>query len=123
MWPHSQFPVDLVTFTEEILNGKLHFLCRVEYQHYNEKNYLLSLIFRQLEVLSNSFKSTYIISGQCSIFTNTSPFLKGKNGCTGLSKVNCINNIQGKFWMRKIHLLVHDERYTSSKHVMNSSSC
>ena len=22
-----KFPVDLVTFTEEILNGKLHFLC------------------------------------------------------------------------------------------------
>ena len=25
MWPNPQFPVDLVTFTEEILNGKLHF--------------------------------------------------------------------------------------------------
>ena len=25
MWPNSQFPADLVTFTEEILNGKLHF--------------------------------------------------------------------------------------------------
>ena len=27
MSPNPQFPVDLVTFTEEILNGKLHFLC------------------------------------------------------------------------------------------------
>ena len=27
MWPDPQSPVDLVTFTEEILNGKLHFLC------------------------------------------------------------------------------------------------
>ena len=27
MWSNPQFPVDLVTFTEEILNGKLHFLC------------------------------------------------------------------------------------------------
>ena len=26
MWPNLQFPADLVTFTEEILNGKLHFL-------------------------------------------------------------------------------------------------
>ena len=26
MWPNPQFPTDLVTFTEEILNGKLHFL-------------------------------------------------------------------------------------------------
>ena len=24
-----QFPVDMVTFVEEILNGKLHFLCSV----------------------------------------------------------------------------------------------
>ena len=27
MWPNPQFPADLVTFNEEILNGKLHFLC------------------------------------------------------------------------------------------------
>ena len=29
MWPNPQFPADLVTFTEEILNGKLHFLYSV----------------------------------------------------------------------------------------------
>ena len=29
MWPNPQFPADLVTFTEEIINGKLHFLCIV----------------------------------------------------------------------------------------------
>ena len=27
MWPNLPFSADLVTFTEEILNGKLHFLC------------------------------------------------------------------------------------------------
>ena len=27
MWPNPQFAADLVTFTEEILYGKLHFLC------------------------------------------------------------------------------------------------
>ena len=27
MWPNLQFPADLVTFTEEFRNGKLHFLC------------------------------------------------------------------------------------------------
>ena len=27
MCPNLQFPADLVTFTEEILNEKLHFLC------------------------------------------------------------------------------------------------
>ena len=26
MWPNPQFPADLDTFNEEILNGKLHFL-------------------------------------------------------------------------------------------------
>ena len=26
MWPNPQFPADLVTFAEEIPNGKLHFL-------------------------------------------------------------------------------------------------
>ena len=29
MWPNPQFPADLVTLTEEIPNGKLHFLCNV----------------------------------------------------------------------------------------------
>ena len=27
MWPNPLFPADLLTFTEEIFNGKLHFLC------------------------------------------------------------------------------------------------
>ena len=31
MRPNSQFRADLVTFTEEILNGKLHFLCSVSF--------------------------------------------------------------------------------------------
>ena len=29
MWPNSQFPTDLVTFTEEILKRKFNFLCSV----------------------------------------------------------------------------------------------
>ena len=29
MWPNPQETADLVTFIEEILNGKLHFLCAV----------------------------------------------------------------------------------------------
>ena len=38
MWPNPQFPVDLVIFTEEILNGKLHFLCSVDPYQYNFEN-------------------------------------------------------------------------------------
>ena len=40
MWPNPQFPADVVTFTEEILNGKLHFLSNV--------NYLMSSFFHSL---------------------------------------------------------------------------
>ena len=29
MWPNPQENANLVTFTEEILNGKLHFLCSI----------------------------------------------------------------------------------------------
>ena len=29
MWPNPQLPADSVTFTEEILNEKFHFLCNV----------------------------------------------------------------------------------------------
>ena len=35
MWPNPLFPADLVTFTEEILNGKLHF-CAVMVQKDNK---------------------------------------------------------------------------------------
>ena len=30
MWPNPQFPVDLVTFTEEIRNEKLYIFCAVQ---------------------------------------------------------------------------------------------
>ena len=31
MWPNPQFPAYVVTFTDEILNRKLHFLCSESY--------------------------------------------------------------------------------------------
>ena len=34
MRSNPQFPVDLVTFADEILNGKLHFLCSVKFKFY-----------------------------------------------------------------------------------------
>ena len=30
MWPNPQETADLVTFTEEIINGKLYFLCNAQ---------------------------------------------------------------------------------------------
>ena len=38
MWPNPQFPADLVTFTEEILNEKLHFLWRGNRLNTNQIN-------------------------------------------------------------------------------------
>ena len=35
MWPNPQFSADLVTFTEEILNGKYDFLCSGKCQLWN----------------------------------------------------------------------------------------
>ena len=37
MWPNPQFPADLVTFTEEIINGKFRFLCSGRYNKSNHK--------------------------------------------------------------------------------------
>ena len=34
MWPNPQETADLVTFTEEILDGKLHFLCSEDCENY-----------------------------------------------------------------------------------------
>ena len=39
MWPNPQLPVDLVTFTEENLNGKLHFLCSVKKNTHQDRGY------------------------------------------------------------------------------------
>ena len=32
MWPNPQETADLVTFTEEIVDGKLHFLCSASHE-------------------------------------------------------------------------------------------
>ena len=32
MWPNPQETADLITFTEEILNGKLNFLCSLNWK-------------------------------------------------------------------------------------------
>ena len=45
MWPNPQETADLVTFTEEILNGKLHFLCSV-----NDKKVQHILVASDLDI-------------------------------------------------------------------------
>ena len=43
MWPNPQFPAGLITFTKEILNGKLHFLWSVY-----RKSYLIVCVSLEL---------------------------------------------------------------------------
>ena len=38
MWPNLQENADLVTFTEEILNWKLHFSCNNSYRFPNKRD-------------------------------------------------------------------------------------
>ena len=45
MWPNPQFSADLATFTEEMLNGKLHFLCSVIYIKKGLSNIEVNAIF------------------------------------------------------------------------------
>ena len=44
MWPNLQFPANLVSFTEEILNGKFHFLCSVYISIFDEHMPVLKVI-------------------------------------------------------------------------------
>ena len=51
MWPNSQFPADLVTFTEEILNGKLQF-----FEQCSESNPRIYRLFNDNIVLTSEEK-------------------------------------------------------------------
>ena len=58
MWPNPQFPADLVLFTEEILNEKLHFLCSIATAllKLNEQNFEKGIIVTKiLEVFERKF--------------------------------------------------------------------
>ena len=44
MWPNPQFPADLVTFTEEIPNVKLHFLAVYTKDILNGKLHICALL-------------------------------------------------------------------------------
>ena len=62
MWPNPQLPADFVTFTEEILIGKLHFLCSVlctfqgEFHQKNQIKFLrLAKAYFKYDVRISSF--------------------------------------------------------------------
>ena len=46
------FPADLVTFTEEILNGKLYFLCSVFCLKLNSRQHVVAKEFKEVNWMS-----------------------------------------------------------------------
>ena len=58
MWPNPQFPAELVTFTEEIVNGKLHF-CEVLWTQINIPQHH-SVIISQMMRISCLKKDTLL---------------------------------------------------------------
>ena len=59
MWPNPQETADLVTFTEEILNEKFHFLCSVD-QAFNAPSHekLESIQYNAYLALAGTIRGT-----------------------------------------------------------------
>ena len=70
MWPNPPFSADLVTFTEEVFNRKLSFLCSVSYWWVCYKNSAL----RQKKNLAN-FIFKFLIVRQTEFFWHFGHFL------------------------------------------------
>ena len=68
MWPNPQFPADLISFTEEILNGKLHFLCIAHNKTPKISQSLIVVVITQMAVKKKNktvlffFTTTYIMA-------------------------------------------------------------
>ena len=75
--PNSQETADLVTFTEEIHHGKLHFLCSVHYYNFNEKHTYSIRSCRRYEKINYT-----IYQFQRIIEIRTAMILLGHCGCT-----------------------------------------
>ena len=54
MWPNSQETADLVTFTEEILNGKLYFSCSESVEIANLIFFSEWVVFSIISSISNT---------------------------------------------------------------------
>ena len=76
MWPNPQYPSDLLTFAEEIFNGKLHFLCSG--CEFNVKD-----IQRKYNTFSESLKYIQFTSYLQGVSTKLSKF---HSRCTIFSK-------------------------------------
>ena len=63
MWPNPQDTANLVTFTEEILNGKFHFLCGVKVV----RTFEADINLRRMKIVEYKFP-----------YTSESHYIRGK---------------------------------------------
>ena len=75
MWPNPQETADLVTFSEEILTGKLHFLCSVDISK-TTKTMTKTANSREknpCEISLNKFKEKFQLECECRSFSKITP--------------------------------------------------
>ena len=70
MWPTLQFPADLVTFNEEILNEKLYFFCSDLNLYLQISSTFLYLVSIALDIRLNTSRFMILTTSGIQIFAN-----------------------------------------------------
>ena len=71
MWLNRQFLADLVTFSEEILNGKIHFLCSLGVLIFSTlvtQVHPAALLAKQIQTKNKSIAATSDMGGKKNMF-------------------------------------------------------
>ena len=76
MWPNPPWPLDLVTFTGEIINGKLHFLCSGWFQ--NAHRFLNVFSLREANLIIRSAGESLKKTDSTNRFNNNMFFSSSK---------------------------------------------
>ena len=74
MWPNPQFPADLITFTEEILNGKLYFSCSERDKKIKVETtikHICSHLFPTIYYTNQSWRAKLLITPRHTLFHQT----------------------------------------------------
>ena len=126
MWPNLQFSADLFKFTEEILNGKLHFLCSVSYNFLNGNH-----CGRGQNLNLGPFRHLWwnIFAKIVNPFVPNAPFLYPLKTSENLAALWCFYGVEkrciGNEWVNRLHesafRLVYNDSfrliYTDSKNL------
>ena len=108
MWPNPQFPADLVTVTEEILNKKLCFLCSeksVVRCYYEKAQFCaghVTLIFNIMFMLPTTNSSFQRHCGEEDIFVKV--FIFWKNSKINICNVHSNLVTEEAWWSREVYI-------------------